>query len=138
MKRNFVIATHGTFATGIYESLKIIVGEQENVHLLNAFVDSNDIEGPINEILAKIPQEEELIVCTDVFGGSVNNAWMKRLDRENLYLITGTNLPLLMQLFLAPEGDTEAMIRAIVASPDTAPSFCNDLINNSNEEEEEF
>ena len=136
MKRNIVIATHGTFAKGIYESLKIIVGEQENVHLLNAFVDCNDIEGPVNQLLAQIPQEEELIVCTDVFGGSVNNEWMKYMNRKNFYLITGTNLPLLMQLFLSLEEDTATMIRTSVNKQETAPMFCNDLFANKEEEED--
>lgn len=136
MKRNFVIATHGTFAEGIYESLKIIVGEQDNVHLLNAFVESNEIEGPVNELLARIPEEEELIVCTDIFGGSVNNEWMKHMDRENFYLITGINLPLLMQLFLSLEEDTGTMIQTIVHKQETAPMFCNEFFTKKEEEED--
>lgn len=136
MKRNFVIATHGTFAEGIYESLKIIVGEQDNVQLLNAFVENNEIEGPVNELLARIPEEEELIVCTDIFGGSVNNEWMKHMDRKNFYLITGINLPLLMQLFLSLEEDTGTMIQTIVHKQETAPMFCNELFTKKEEEED--
>ena len=45
---------------------------------------------------------------------------MKQLKtRKNLYLITGMNLPLLMQLFLSAEENTERMILDIVNSEDT-------------------
>lgn len=133
--RHYIIATHGTFATGIYESIKIIIGEQENVHLINAFVDSNDVEADIKKVLASIPAEAEIIVCTDVFGGSVNNEMMKHIGRDDYYLITGSNLPLLMQLFLSCEEDTAHMIRSIVNNKDTYPIFCNDLFGATEEED---
>ncbi|WP_413527602.1 PTS sugar transporter subunit IIA [Marinilactibacillus psychrotolerans] len=134
--KHYIIATHGNFAKGIYESIKIVVGEQENVHIVNAFVETNDIEPIIKELIESIPEEEELIICTDIFGGSVNNEFMKYIDRDNYFLITGTNLPLLMQLFLSKDEDTEQTIRSITDSKDTAPIFCNDLFNNTESEED--
>ena len=103
--RHYVIASHGGFSKGIYESIKIIIGEQAGVDIITAFIDGkNDIEVLVNGTLEKIPSSDEIIVCTDVFGGSVNTEFMKQLKtRKNLYLITGMNLPLLMQLFLSAE-----------------------------------
>ncbi|MDQ0362335.1 PTS sugar transporter subunit IIA [Breznakia pachnodae] len=134
--KHYIIASHGTFAKGIYESIKIIVGEQPNIHIINGFVESNDIESDIKEIISLIPEEAEIIAMTDVFGGSVNNEFMKLLGRKNYYLITGMNLPLLMQIFLAGDGDTKAIIESIVNNADTAPKFCNPLIEDNSQEDE--
>lgn len=138
--RQYILASHGGFSKGIYESIKIIVGEQSNVHIVSAFVDgNNDIEILVNNVLQKINEEDEIIVCSDVFGGSVNNEFMKQLGkRKNLYLITGMNLPLLMQLFLSVEEDTEKMIKDIVYSDDTKVKYCNEMIKSSNNEEDDF
>lgn len=134
--RHFIIATHGTFAEGIYESIKIIIGPQENIHIINAFVDSNDIESIVQETISYIPEEAEIIVCTDIFGGSVNNEFMKYMEKPNFYLVTGINLPFLMQMFLSTEGDTKEMIRKITTNKETAPVFCNDLFAEKSEEED--
>lgn len=138
--RQYILASHGGFSKGIYESIKIIVGEQPNVHIVSAFIDgNNDLEKLVKEVLQAIDKDDEIIVCSDVFGGSVNNEFMKQLGkRKNLYLITGMNLPLLMQLFLSVEEDTEKMIKDIVYSDDTKVKYCNEIIKLSNNEEDDF
>lgn len=138
--RQYILASHGGFSKGIYESIKIIVGEQENVHLITAFIDgNNDIEMLVKEMFDTINEDDEIIVCSDVFGGSVNNEFMKYLNkRKYLYLITGMNLPLLMQLFLSVEEDTDKMIKEIVYSEDTKVKYCNEIIKLSNNEEDDF
>ena len=136
--RHYVIASHGGFSKGIYESIKIIIGEQAGVDIITAFIDGkNDIEVLVNGTLEKIPSSDEIIVYTDVFGGSVNTEFMKQLKtRKNLYLITGMNLPLLMQLFLSAEENTERMILDIVNSEDTHVKYCNSMIETQDVEDD--
>lgn len=136
--RHYVIASHGGFSKGIYESIKIIIGEQAGVDIITAFIDGkNDIEALVNGTLEKIPSSDEIIVCNDVFGGSVNTEFMKQLKtRKNLYLITGMNLPLLMQLFLSAEENTERMILDIVNSEDTHVKYCNSMIETQDVEDD--
>lgn len=138
--RQYILASHGGFSKGIYESIKIIVGEQVNVHLITAFIDgNNDIEMLVKEMFDSINEDDEIIVCSDVFGGSVNNEFMKYLGkRKYLYLITGMNLPLLMQLFLSVEEDTDKMIKEIVYSEDTKVKYCNEIVKLSNNQEDDF
>ena len=42
MNRHYIIASHAHFAKGLYESVKLLVGEHADVDILNAFVDGND------------------------------------------------------------------------------------------------
>lgn len=135
--RTFILASHGSFAKGIYESIEIIVGKQENVHILTAFVDGkNDVKELVDDVLSSIPIDHEVIVCTDIFGGSVNNEFMSHLpQRDNMYLITGMNLPLLMQLFLSAQVDTQRMIQEIVQSEETGVRYCNAMLEKVEQED---
>lgn len=135
--RHFILSSHGTFSQGIYNSVKIIMGEQDNVHIITAYVEEGqDIKDLVTQTLQKIPKEDEIIVCTDVFGGSVNNEWMKYITHENLHLVTGMNLPLLMNLFMQDEEDVAAIIRQGIQEAKEGMIYCNDLVAASQEEEE--
>ena len=70
-------------------------------------------------------------------GGSVNNECLKLVQgRSDVYLLTNTNLPLLLQLLFLPEGDTAAQIRGVVNADETRVIFCNDLISEEDGDEE--
>lgn len=135
--RHYIIASHGTFAKGIYESIKIIIGEQENVTIINGYVEDTNIEKQVKDAFDSIENDAEIIALTDVFGGSVNNEFMKYVGKENYYLVTGMNLPLLMQIFLAdPSVDIATTLDQITSSVDTAPKFCNKLFEDVNDDDE--
>ena len=48
-------------------------------------------------------REDRIFVFTDLMGGSVNQKLLRYAQQENVTLITGTNLPVLMQIMLADE-----------------------------------
>ena len=45
--------------------------------------------------------KEELIVCTDMVGGSVNNGFIKFLGKYPFHLVSNVNLPFLIDLILS-------------------------------------
>ena len=67
--------------------------------------DMTEVETPIKEIIDALCDDEELIVTTDIFGGSVNNEFMKYLSKSNIHLIAGVNLPLLFELIMNLESE---------------------------------
>ncbi len=124
--RQYILASHGRFAQGIYESVKIIIGAQENVHLINGYVeDGQDVAQEIAKTMQGIPKEDELIVCTDLFGGSINNEFMNYIGRKNYYLISGMNLPLLMSLFLYKEESPDTLIERVLKEVANSIIYCN-------------
>lgn len=125
--RKYIIASHGRFAEGIYESVSMIIGKQDNVQILNCYTDGIDAKSLVESAMALISGEDEVIVATDIFGGSVNNEFMKYLGRPNFHLIAGMNLPLLIQLFLSQNENTEEMIREILSDVGTSPKYCNEI-----------
>ena len=139
--RHIIIASHARFAAGIYESIKLLAGEQPNVTTLCLFVDGNDdVASVAAQAVDSYPATDEVIAVTDLLGGSVNNEFVKLVQtRPNVHLVTNMNLPFLLQLVFADEGaDTAAMLREIALSTETRVAYVNDLLSEGTDEDEEF
>ncbi len=134
-----LLASHGKLADGIYSSLKIIMGEQNNIETLCAYMEEEfNLKQEISDRLKDLSDEDKLIVVTDIFGGSVNNEFMSNLNRKNLYLIAGLNLPLVMELInISNENDLENLIMEAIENSKKSIQYCN-LIIRSNIEEDSF
>lgn len=138
--RNIIIASHAHFAAGINEALELLTGTHENVTTICMFVDGNDdVEGAAARAVGAAG-EGDVIVCTDLFGGSVNNEFTKLVQtHENVYLITNMNLPLLLQLVFADDDQpTTELLRELAASDDTRVKFVNDILAEGADEDDDF
>ena len=136
--RQYIIASHAHFATGIKESVELLSGARDNVADRSMFVDGRMDVAEAQKLLAGMSADDDVVVCTDLFGGSVNNEFTKIVQtRPRTYLVTNMNLPLLIQLLFSDESaPVEETIRAIVAADDTRVKFVNDLLVDDDEEEE--
>lgn len=138
--RHYVIASHAHFASGIKESVELLAGARDDVRALSMFVDGrDDIAAEVARVSAEVPAEDDLVVCTDLFGGSVNNEFSKLVQtRPHTYLVTNMNLPLLIQLlFSDQEAPTAELLHGIVAADDTRVKFVNDLLAEKEADEDE-
>jgi fructoselysine/glucoselysine PTS system EIIA component len=133
--RKYLIATHGTFAKGIHSSLEIIMGTPENVFLLQAYTGENkSIKEELDTVLEKISKEDELIVFTDLMGGSVTNQILQYALKKNVYIISGFNLPLLLDILLADqEIPVNEVIETGINNAKDQIVFVNKLITSNKE-----
>ena len=117
--------------------MELVTGEQNSVSTLCAYTnDMTEVETPIKEIIDALCDDEELIVTTDIFGGSVNNEFMKYLSKSNIHLIAGVNLPLLFELIMNLESEnTVQMIENAIQKAKEQLQYCNPLIQCSITEE---
>jgi fructoselysine and glucoselysine-specific PTS system IIA component len=134
--RKFLIATHGTLAAGVKSSLDIIIGSMEHVFLIQAYVDENtSVESEIKGILEKVNNEDELVVFTDILGGSITNQILQHSQKSNVHVISGFNLPLIIDIMLA---DTQAPIDEVIGTAiDNAKEqmvYVNKLLTGQNQE----
>lgn len=126
MKR-FVIATHGNFAAGILDSLELIMGKQENFEAFCAYRDGeNDIKERVRRLIESKKPDEDLIVVTDLFRGSVNNEFMGYTDVPGVYVVSGMNLALLLEMQVNQDEDTPAMIRDAIRTAQETIVCCNE------------
>ena len=130
MEKRIVIATHAMFSEGIASSLKMIFGDAVPVECITAYVDlSVDYQDKLEKIVSEHDYEHaELVVLTDILGGSVNNEFMGLLDKYNFHLITGINLALLFEVVTCPAEDLTANLPSIVEQAREHIVLCNELV----------
>lgn len=79
----------------------MIVGNSD-VHVIDAYEQGNKtIEEDLTRMLAKILPDDELVIFTDLMGGSVTNQVVRFMPGRNVHIVAGVNLPLLLEVMLA-------------------------------------
>ena len=132
--RKFIIASHGNFSSGIKSALDIIIGKMENIFIIDAYVNGNNtIEEALNTVLRSVQDNDELVVFSDLLGGSVTNQVLRFALKENVHVISGMNLPLLIDIILA---DTDTPIETVIENGISIAKeqvvYVNKLIHNEN------
>lgn len=106
-----ILASHGSLATGMLDAVEAIAGKQENVMAfdLDHCGDPDQLYEAVN---SRIDDNEWIILC-DIKCGSIHNVLTHLLDKDNVKLITGMNLALILQIVLAQdlsESELDSMI----------------------------
>ncbi|MDP4796634.1 MAG: PTS sugar transporter subunit IIA [Rhodospirillales bacterium] len=95
-----VLVTHGRLAIELVSALEHVVGPQENVATV-CIGPEDDMEQRRTEIVTKAAEVETgsgVIVLTDMFGGTPSNLAISIMDKGNIEVIAGVNLPMLIKL----------------------------------------
>lgn len=112
--KQILIATHGKMASGIRYTAELIVGQSTEITTIDAYVNQEeDIEVQFKDYF-KEHENDRIFVFTDLMGGSVNQKLMGYAKAENVTLITGTNLAVLIQIMMADESITDQEIEEYV------------------------
>ncbi len=137
-KRKFLIATHGRLASGIKSSLDLIIGVTDNLFLIEAYTDENrPVEADIKAIVDQLTDSEELVIFSDILGGSVTNQLLQQALKPGIYIVSGFNLPLVMEIMLA-DTDTplDEVIEQAIESAAKQMVFVNKLVAAANDKEQ--
>jgi fructoselysine and glucoselysine-specific PTS system IIA component len=135
--RKFLIATHGHFASGIRSSLDIIIGQTDNVFLIEAYVNENKgIERDVETVLNALDKDDELVVFTDLLGGSITNQIVRFTQgRDNVHIVSGFNLALLIEVLMADASTPAAeVIESAITNAREQVAYVTKLMTASNEE----
>lgn len=128
--RKFLIATHGKFASGIKSSLDMIIGAQDNIFVLDAYTENNvPIQDHLDAILNEIEIGDELVVFTDIMGGSITNQIIQRINSGNAHIVSGVNLPLLIEVVLSdPDENLQKVLDDAIENAKTQIVYVSKLI----------
>ncbi|MGC6247719.1 PTS mannose transporter subunit IIAB [Bisgaard Taxon 45] len=100
-----IIATHGVAAEQLLKTTEMLIGEQDNVATID-FVPGENAE----TIMAKYQEKlsttlshcDEVLFLVDTWGGSPFNAANRVADgKSNMDIVTGVNVPMLVETFMA-------------------------------------
>ena len=137
--RQILLASHAELAKGILSAVELIAGTQQNLKVYSAYTDAADVhfKDQMLQDLNKMDPEDEVILVTDLFGGSVNNELLELTTRPRTYLVTGMNLLLALSLILGPAGEsTEDFIRRCVEEARQGILYCNDPLPEAQDTDE--
>jgi len=95
-----VLVTHGRLADEFVAAMEHVVGPQDAVATICIGPD-DDMEERRSQILdsiAKVDDGAGVILLTDMFGGTPSNLAISVIEKANVEVIAGANLPMLIKL----------------------------------------
>lgn len=97
-----ILASHSQMAKGLKQTVELIMGKQSNLHAIAAYDDEQEsLKKQIADQITSNSNEKYLFL-TDIIGGSVNTTIAQMIDdKENMFLVTGMNLPLVLTVLTA-------------------------------------
>jgi mannose PTS system EIIA component len=120
-----VIVTHGRLAEELISALEHVVGPQANISAVCIGPD-DDMEQRRASILESVARAEEgngVVLLTDMFGGTPSNLAISIMDKANVEVIAGVNLPMLIKL--ASVRQTESLEEAAQSAQEAGRKYIN-------------
>lgn len=120
-----VLVTHGNLAKEFVAAAEHVVGAQQNVRTVCIGPD-DDMEVRRKDIVDAVAEVEAgagVIVLTDMFGGTPSNLAISIMDRANVEVIAGVNLPMLIKL--ASIRRDSSLADAVAAAQEAGRKYIN-------------
>ena len=120
-----VLVTHGRLAAELVNALEHVVGPQANIASI-CIAPDDDMEQRRRDILDAVDKTdtgEGVILLTDMVGGTPSNLAISVMDRANVEVIAGINLPMLVKLASVREKTTIA--EAVAKAQDAGKKYIN-------------
>ncbi|MDA5328122.1 PTS mannose/fructose/sorbose transporter subunit IIAB [Enterococcus lactis] len=111
--QNIMLISHGSMAEGVKASLEMIVGKQDHVHVV-ALTPDGDNRQFEEELLKKMKAlNGSSLIIADLLGGTpCNVALSNYLESENVEIIAGMSLPLVIEATLNSTATVKELIQA--------------------------
>ncbi len=125
---SILIVSHGNFGKELLKSSEMIIGKIQNVECISFNLGDKftDLCKEVEESIKKVGNND-LIVFTDMYGGSTFNAVDKMMKSSNFYHISGVNLPLFMDIALNKDSySMDEIIEKIIKNGKKSIVFVND------------
>ncbi len=94
-------------ASGIESTLSILAGDTSKLTVFDAYLDETSVQDHLDEFYSSLAAEDEVLLMSDIVGGSVNTAMCQYLDRPNTVLVAGVNLAFVLQMMFEESLDVE-------------------------------
>lgn len=129
--RELYIATHGRYAEGVISALNLLVGDDHGVTPICAYCGEIGSTAELAlrfETIAKQAANDgkELVLFTDMPGGSVNNTAVQMLmNHSHVHVVSGANLIMMMEFCLSEQTQTASRIQDAITAASNAMQYMN-------------
>ncbi len=104
MKR-FIFASHHSMATGMKDTMEFLTKTEDPIYDISAYMNDagdEDLASRVAELFSEFDPDDKVVIMTDLMSGSVNQKFFPYIN-DHVFLISGTNVPLAMQLMIVDE-----------------------------------
>ncbi len=118
-----VLVTHGRLATEFVAALEHVVGAQTQIAAV-CIGPEDDMEQRRHDILrsiADVDTGDGTVLLTDMFGGTPSNLSISVMNRPNVEVLAGINLPMLVKL--AKVREQCPLERAVAAAQEAGKKY---------------
>jgi len=134
-----VLGTHGKFSEELLKSAEMIFGKQDNIATITFLPgeDADELMTKYQVAIKSLDCDAGVFFMVDLFGGSPFNAASRIAAKsENMDIITGLNMPMLVEVFAARENATiEELTEIALRTGHLGIKSLNETLKNSIEEE---
>ena len=118
MSVSILIISHGDIGTSLISTAKQMIGDSTlKIKALNANIDlDTNIEATLDELYTKasslvkeIDQGDGILILTDLFGSTPSNIARRLYDKNNISIVTGVNLSMVIRILNSPDLNLEAI-----------------------------
>ena len=112
----FLLITHGNLGQSLVECVENNLQKNCNNIIDIISLNSSDIDLTRKELDIYVNKNKdcEIIILTDLYGASSSNIVKKHTSQDNVYAISGLNLPMLMKAVTLKTNDIQIMVDEII------------------------
>ncbi len=139
MNKKIILVSHGKLSEGMAYSVQMICGESEDLSYYGMMPGEHyaSIVDSIREQAEANPDTQYIIVA-DLLGGSVCNGCTELVNLENVKLISGMNMALVIEMMFESAPITDEMIGAYLENCKSVIRQVKPEDLGGNEDEDDF
>lgn len=128
MNKAIILVSHGNLAIEMKNSAEMIIGKQSNLYAL-PMSEKEDLESYKRQVVKFINHVfetyTEIIFLADILGGTpCNSVTSQLIKHQNIHLIAGYNLSLVIEMCMQTEN-----IPAVISNAQQYITYVNDRMN---------
>ena len=120
-----ILVTHGRLAEELIAALEHVVGPQDSIAAICIGPD-DDMEQHRQKIIEQTRETDDgdgVVLLTDMFGGTPSNLAISVMDKVNVEVIAGVNLPMLIKL--TSVRDSLPLAEAVASAQESGRKYIN-------------
>ena len=115
--RKFLLASHGNLAYGMKNTIEMIAGARDDIQAIGAYTkEIPDLKAYMDAYMKNRDEDEELVIVTDLLGGSGNNEMSQYRMLPNVYVVAGMNAALVLNLIMGEDSIEKLIAESIQAA----------------------
>ncbi len=109
-----IIVSHGVLSEALLSTSEMILGKQDKIVTIPLIASQglDDLKGKLCEAVEALTSKEGVLILADMFGGSAANVSAIFLTTHKVEVITGVNLPMVLEAMLSRETYSDVKLLA--------------------------